>query len=117
MAYGNLKEGDNGLDVRIKYALNWIEDFGEPDVERVELTAIQSKAIDSIIKSLKNASNEEEFQSSVFEVAKIHQVRPGNLFRLLYSILLGKPNGPRFGPFVATIGKDAVIGELEKSLK
>jgi len=116
-AYGNLKEGDKGLDARIGYALNWIEDFGEPEVERVELTDAQAEALRTVIESLSGATDEEGYQSSVFEAAKAHDMRPGNLFQLLYSILLGKSRGPRFGPFVATIGRDAVIGELEKALK
>lgn len=115
-AYGHLKDGDTGLDGRIRYALNWIEDFGEPELPPVILSTEEKKAIDSLITALNQAADEEAYQSSVFEVAKEEGMRPGNLFQLLYGILLGKPRGPRFGPFTATMGKEAVISELKRAL-
>jgi lysyl-tRNA synthetase class I len=51
----------------------------------------------------------------VFDVAKEEGIRPGNLFRILYKILLGSPQGPRFGPYVAAVGIQSVIEELQKS--
>jgi lysyl-tRNA synthetase class I len=38
-------------------------------------------------------------------------------FRTLYLILLGEPQGPRFGPYVEAIGKEGVIEELERALR
>jgi lysyl-tRNA synthetase class 1 len=116
-AYGNLKDGDRGLDARTGYALSWIEDFGEPEIERVELTGAQAEALGSLIESLSSATDEEGYQSAVFEAARAHDMRPGSLFQILYGILLGKSRGPRFGPFTATIGRDAVISELKKAIE
>ena len=53
-AYGNLKEGDIGLNKRIKYALNWIEDFGEPEITHVALDKTDRAAIESLIIALNN---------------------------------------------------------------
>ena len=114
--YGNLKDGDAGLDARIQYALNWIEDYGEPELPQVTLNEAENKAITSLIAALDNAADEEAYQSSVFEVAREEGIRPGSFFQLLYSILLGKARGPRFGPFTATIGKEAVIAELKRAI-
>jgi lysyl-tRNA synthetase class 1 len=114
--YGNLKEGDIGLDVRIEYALNWIEDYGEPELPQVTLNEAENKAIASLITALDKAMDEEAYQSSVFDVAREEGIRPGSFFQLLYSILLGKEKGPRFGPFTATIGKEAVIAELKRAI-
>jgi lysyl-tRNA synthetase class 1 len=115
-AYGNLKDGDAGLDRRIQYALNWIGDFGEPELPPVSLSEEEKTAIKAVITSLNQAADEEAYQSSVFKVAKEQGMRPGNLFQLLYGILLGKPRGPRFGPFTATMGKETVISELKRAL-
>jgi lysyl-tRNA synthetase class 1 len=114
--YGNLMDGDAELDVRIQYALNWIEDFGEPELPQVTLNEAENKAITSLIAALDNATDEEAYQSSVFEVAREEGISPGSFFQLLYSILLGKARGPRFGPFTATIGKEAVIAELKRAI-
>ncbi len=115
--YGSLGEGDKGLSSRIKYALNWIEDFGEPDQQQVQLNDNEKKALISFSLALEKASNDEEYQSAVFNVAKDQGIHPRNLFQILYSILLGKTRGPRLGPFIATIGKDSVINELKRAIE
>ena len=115
--YGNLKEGDAGLDIRIQYALNWIEDFGEPELPKVSLSPEETKAIGSLIAALDLATDEEAYQSSVFDVAREEGMRPGSFFQLLYGILLGKTRGPRFGPFTATMGKETVIAELKRAIE
>ncbi len=35
---------------------------------------------------------------------------------MLYRILLGKPQGPRFGPYVGLVGKETVTKELRDAL-
>ena len=115
-AYGHLEDGDAGLDGRILYALNWIEDFGEPELPKVSLSAEETKAISALIAALGQATDEEAYQSSVFDVAREEGMRPGSFFQLLYGILLGKTRGPRFGPFTATMGKETVISELKRAI-
>jgi lysyl-tRNA synthetase class 1 len=116
-AYGSLKEGRIGLEKRITYAINWIEDFGEPEVQKVPLSSIEVAAVKELIAALNRASDEEGYQSSVFEVARRHGIRPGDIFKLLYRILLGQSRGPRFGPFVATMGRDKVTEELSRAIQ
>ncbi|MBC8498686.1 lysine--tRNA ligase, partial [Candidatus Bathyarchaeota archaeon] len=113
--YGYLRQGDSGLDNRIEYAMNWIGDFGVAEVQRIELTSEESSAIRKIALALGSAEDEDRYQGAVFDVAKEEGMRPGNLFRILYKILLGSPQGPRFGPYVAAVGKQSVIEELQKS--
>jgi lysyl-tRNA synthetase class 1 len=114
-AYGYLREGDSGLDKRIEYAMNWVEDFGAAELQSVELTSEEASAIRKIALALGSAEDEDGYQGAVFDVAKEEGIRPGNLFRILYKILLGSPQGPRFGPYVAAVGKKSVIKELLKS--
>jgi lysyl-tRNA synthetase class 1 len=114
--YGYLKEGDKGIDRRLTYALKWMEDFGTLELQKVELTKDEVKVIKGLIKALKSAETEEDYQSAVFEVARTYNVKPRNLFQILYTILLGRSQGPRFGPYVSAIGKDNVILELGKAL-
>ncbi len=115
--YGSLKEGRRGLEKRITYAINWIEDFGEPEVQKVTLSSIELAAVKELIAALNRASDEEGYQSSVFEVARRHGIRPVDIFQLLYGILLGQSRGPRFGPFVATMGRDKVTEELSRAIQ
>jgi lysyl-tRNA synthetase class 1 len=116
-AYGNLRGGDKGLEKRISYAVNWIADFREPDIRKLALSAGEEAAIREIVAALDEASDEEGYQSVVFDVARAQGIRPGELFQLLYRILLRQPRGPRFGPFVATMGKDMVMDELINAIQ
>ena len=116
-AYGYLKEGDKGIDRRLRYALNWVEDFGKLELKKVELTKDEVKVVKDLIEALESAETEEAYQSVVFDIARTHNVKPRNLFQILYTILLGRSQGPRFGPYVSAIGKDSVILELGKALR
>jgi len=114
--YGYLDQGDRGLEDRIRYALNWVRDFGETSVKEVALTLQEAEAVKALMEVLRVAEGEDEFQSAVFDVARAAGMRPGKLFRVLYQILLGRPQGPRFGPYVVAMGKESVIRELEKAV-
>jgi lysyl-tRNA synthetase class 1 len=114
--YGYLRSGDRGIDMRIRRALNWVEDFGEMETRKVDLTPEQANALKEMIVALGDAVDENGYQGAVFKVARTKGMRPGDLFRVLYRILIGSDQGPRFGPYVASVGKEGVIEELEKSL-
>jgi len=115
--YGYLSDGETGLKERVSYALNWVEDYGGAEAQRVEMTPEESRALRGVIGALRAAEDEDGYQGSVFEVARAEGMRPGVLFRLLYRILIGQRQGPRFGPYVIAMGKEAVIEELERSLE
>ncbi len=115
--YGYLKETEYGLEERIERSLNWVRDFEEEETAHVELTAEERRAVEAIVGGLKTASNEEEYQAVVFNVSKSTGVKAGKLFPVLYRILLGRPQGPRFGPYVGLVGKESVIKDLNDALK
>jgi lysyl-tRNA synthetase class 1 len=115
--YNYLEKTNKGLENRIQKALNWIEDFEEEIPMSIDLTELERKAIQEIVISLKNAISEEEYQSSVFMVSQKLGIKVRKLFPILYGILLGKPQGPRFGPYVSLMGKENVINELVNALE
>ena len=114
--YGYLKQGDRGLKDRIGYALNWVKEFGETSKKSVDLTTREANAIKSIIEALRGAHNEDEYQSAVFDSARGEGIPPRRIFKILYRVLIGRERGPRFGPYVAAMGKEKVINELEIAL-
>jgi len=114
--YGYLERGDRGLEDRIQYALQWVRDFGVPSIKTFTITPQEADAIKALLKALKAANQEEEYQSAVFNVARNKGLRPKRLFQILYQILLGKMQGPRFGPLVVAMGKENVVRELEKAV-
>lgn len=114
--YNYFKETDNGIDERIERTINWIQDFPEEEPIKIDLTEEQKTAVKEIINALKEANNEDEYQSVIFNVAKELSMKPRQIFPIIYGILLGKPRGPRFGPYVGLVGKETVIKDLENSL-
>jgi lysyl-tRNA synthetase class 1 len=116
-SYGNLKEGDKGLYKRIEYAVNWIEDFGEPKIQKISLSEKEATAVIALVEALIEISDESDYQSAVFEVARAQNIHPREFFQLLYRILLGRPQGPRFGPFVVTMGKGYITKKLEEYVR
>jgi lysyl-tRNA synthetase class 1 len=115
--YGYLKGGDLGLDDRIRYALNWVKDLGEPERRTVKLATAEIDALRLVVNALRAADSEDEFQGAVFDAAKAEGVPPKRLFEVLYEVLLGRRQGPRFGPYVSAMGKENVIRELEGVLR
>ena len=73
-------------------------------------------AYETIITELEAATNDEEYQASIFNAAKTHDIKARDLFPVIYQILLGQPRGPRFGPYIGLVGKESVIKELKKAL-
>jgi lysyl-tRNA synthetase class 1 len=115
--YGYLRETTHNLNPRIQYALNWIEDFEEEVRQKIELEPEEEDAIKKLINYLQQSENIEEYQSSVFKVSKENEIRPRELFPILYQILIGRPQGPRFGPYVELVGKETVIRELASAIE
>lgn len=114
--YDYLKETRKGIDERIRMALNWVEDIVDIEPEPVEISETEREAINTIIEQLEEATNEDEYQSTIFNASKKHNIKARNLFPIVYKILIGQSRGPRFGPYVGLVGKESVIAELRKAI-
>ncbi|MBS7620356.1 lysine--tRNA ligase [Candidatus Bathyarchaeota archaeon] len=115
--YGYLKQGAEGLEERIRFALNWLNDFGRITKIEVKMSEKEAEAIESISEMLQKVKTADEYQSAVFQTAKNLNMSPKNIFQILYKILLGSSQGPRFGSYVEALGSDKVIKELRKAVK
>jgi lysyl-tRNA synthetase class 1 len=84
----------------------YLESFGElPEaVVAVELNEAEREAIEEILASLESAKDGEEVQSSIFSAARSRGISPPELFKRIYMLLLGRPSGPRLGPYLFDIG-------------
>ena len=70
-----------------------------------------------LIETLKLEDDAEMIQNAVFSAAKKHNLTPADLFKTLYSILIGTNQGPRLGPYILAMGKRNVIDALGRALK
>lgn len=119
-SYGYLKQGqvfDDSLRKRIEYAFNWIRDFEEIKEASVSLNVEEGKTIVELIGLLRAEDDADQIQNAIFNVAKKNNLQPAKLFRTIYSILLGVPQGPRLGPYILAMGKQNVIAALDRVVK
>jgi lysyl-tRNA synthetase class 1 len=114
--YGYLKENKYGLENRINFALNWVKDYEDEPTHEIKISSEEKKAIKTLLNFLNEAETVEEYQSSVFNVAQQLNIKPRKLFKTLYQVLLGRSQGPRFGPYVDLVGKETILEELRKIL-
>jgi lysyl-tRNA synthetase class 1 len=118
-SYGYLQKGqtvDVGLGRRIEYAFNWVRDFEEIKETSVNLRNEEKKAISALIKVLEAEDEPDRIQNAIFNVAKSNSLQPRDFFKVLYTILMGAPQGPRLGPYVLAMGKQNVIAALQRAL-
>jgi lysyl-tRNA synthetase class 1 len=118
-SYGYLQKGqgiDADLQRRIEYALNWTRDFEEIKETTVELSVTERKAISELSVKLQGDLDADAIQNAIFNAAKDNGIKPGAFFKVLYTVLMGAPQGPRLGPYVLAMGKQNVIAALERVL-
>jgi len=119
-SYGYLKQGqvvDESLRRRIECAFNWVADFEEIKEAPVSLGSEERAAMKKLVEVLKAEDEAEKIQNAIFNTAKKSGLQPAKFFKLIYTILLGVPQGPRLGPYILSMGKQNVIGALERALK
>lgn len=108
---------DEQMLKRITYASNWAQDFEEIKETSVPLEKQEQAAISEFLECLKREEDPEKIQGAIFATAKKHGVQPVKMFRTIYLILLGVPQGPRLGPYILAMGKGNVIEALIRATK
>ena len=107
---------DGRAEEKVRLAINYAMDFGEVERERVELSGVEREAIKILVERIREADSAERIQNSVFEVARSMGIRPADLFRKLYQILIGRSSGPRLGPYIWDMGKEKAVERLLNAL-
>ena len=109
-----------GLDRAAGYAVTYYKDFVEPRKVFREPNQAEAKALNDLSLALDtcdNNSTAEELQTIVYSIGVQNNFEPmKNWFKVIYEVLLGEPQGPRFGGFVALYGIDKTIILIQKAL-
>ena len=109
------------LDRLIGYALNYYKDFVHPTKKYRAADERESAALNDLITVLENTpkgASGEEIQTTIYDVGKRHEFE--NLrdwFKAMYEVLLGQPQGPRMGNFIALFGVEESIALVKSALK
>ena len=72
-------------------------------------------AIEDLIAVVRKETDERVIQNNIFNLAKKYNIEPSTFFKLLYTILLGAPRGPRLGPYIKAMGSENVARALERA--
>ncbi|WP_408871575.1 lysine--tRNA ligase [Craurococcus roseus] len=129
--------GRDHLPALCRHAVNYYKDFVEPRKERRAPTPAEAEALRALMAALRERTGDLEalppddraraIQDLVYDAGRREPFlsegkdggRPGvsrAWFNALYQVLLGQPEGPRFGSFVALYGIPGTIGLIETAL-
>jgi lysyl-tRNA synthetase class 1 len=115
--YGYVKDEETpvGLQERIGFVSNWNRDFAVIRGASLKLSAEEVKAIKELEEMLQGKLDAGALQSAIFTIARRHSLPPREFFKILYTILLGTPKGPRLGPYIVAMGIQNVADALERA--
>ena len=104
----------------LTYVRNWARDWApeflrlgilEP-LEAAEaakgLDEDQLHYLDQVAGKLENGMDGDAVQNLLYSTAVELGLKPKKVFAAVYTVLLGRKNGPKAGPFIASLGVDAV---------
>jgi lysyl-tRNA synthetase class 1 len=114
-------ESEPMLDRLAGYAIHYYEDFVRPAKTYRAPDARERAAMEDLrarFKALPSGCQDAEtIQNEVYAAGKAAGFEPLRAwFSALYEVLLGQPQGPRFGSFAAIFGLDRTIALIERAL-
>ncbi len=108
------------LDRMTDGAMHYYEDFVRPNKRFRAPDARERSAFQDLaarLRTLPPSADAESIQFEVYEAGKAAGFEPlRSWFGALYEVLLGQPQGPRFGSFVAIFGMDRTLALIEDAL-
>jgi lysyl-tRNA synthetase class 1 len=103
----------DGLRQRAAYAQHWLETFAPEELrfqiqDRLpaaarDLTAEQKQALQFLGERLQPGMTGEQIHQLIYTLKDELGARPDALFKAIYTVLLGKSQGPRAGWFLSTL--------------
>ena len=116
--YGYVKGGmmNSDIEEEMAYAVAWAKDFQVIPETNISYTNPQKLAIEDLITVVRTETDERKLQNQIFSIAKKYDLEPPEFFKLLYTILLGSPRGPRLGPYIKAMGSENVASALERAI-
>ncbi len=115
------EEKDNSfINKLIKGVIKYNKDIISDKVKYKNPNKDEMVIFNDLIESLKRLPQDadaETIQTEIYQIGKNHKFE--NLrdwFRLIYQVLFGKDDGPRFGTFVAIYGVDKTIDLINEKI-
>ena len=110
---------------RLRFAKKWVEEFADEQYKftlqkeipaNLQLTEQQKQALRILASRLKNLKwTEKTLFNEFYRIANDElQIKPPELFKAAYLVLLNKERGPKLAPFILVLGKEKVAGMFER---
>ncbi|MBI2654755.1 lysine--tRNA ligase, partial [Candidatus Woesearchaeota archaeon] len=109
---------------RLRFAKKWVEEFADEqykfilqkEIQRdLQLTEQQKQALRILASRLSLEWTEKTLFNEFYRIANDElQMKPPDLFKAAYLVLLNKEKGPKLAPFILALGKEKVAGMFEK---
>ena len=100
-------EQSKELKRRIDAAILWTK-REKIEQEPVILTKVEKKALTNLYDYLEEPHSADDIQTMVFIIAKERAMKPTEMFRLVYKVLIGMDKGPRAGKLIMLLGRSQV---------
>ena len=86
----------------VECALNFYRDFIEPAKKPYVPSDSECPQLRALVGWLdaNPAASAEEIERQIYDLGRAHYDKPGNIFPLVYRVLLGQERGPRLGAFI-----------------
>ena len=99
----------------VNKAMNYYRDFILPNKRYRTPSREEKKMLKRLRDELAKyeGHDENEIQSIPFNVARMFDESPNNLFKIFYEVVFGQNRGPRFGTFVQLVGKEKALSVLD----
>lgn len=108
------------LEKRVELAKNWNAEYGpdylrftlldDPGFQKVreELSEKQSTALGRLADELDRKWKPEELHKRIYETSRELGLKPPELFKAIYLVLIGKKKGPKAASFILSLDRDFV---------
>ncbi len=116
------------LESRIHYSKVWLEKSANeahkfevlkdlPDDIKSQLTEQQKKFIELVIPIFDQKDlGGDDIHQKIYEATQSMGIKPGEGFKTIYKVFIGKTQGPRVGTFLAALDNSFIINRLKEVL-
>jgi lysyl-tRNA synthetase class 1 len=99
-------------------AINYYRDFIEPTKQPYLPNESECEQLQKLVAFLTAhpGASAEEIEKHIYDLGREYYPKPGNIFPLLYRVLLGQERGPRLGSFIQLATPARIVELLNASL-
>ncbi|RLI95704.1 MAG: lysine--tRNA ligase, partial [Candidatus Altiarchaeales archaeon] len=108
------------LERRLRFAREWNSRYGPEDlqfrvIDEDRAKSMKEKLNENELNALKKIADEldkkwkpKELHKRIYEIARGLKIKPENLFKIIYLVLIGKEKGPKAAMFLLSLDRNLV---------